>query len=117
MTKRKAKAPETPKASPLVTGPAAQERARRDADYAWDKAQQEAQKAYDMLMHGAWQRYITALKAHGVKPSGKTDFSTQYDREREMALKGWRDTTEKADKKLKATLDAIEGDQEPTDET
>jgi hypothetical protein len=117
MAKKKLKAQETPKVSPLVTGPAAQERARRDADYTWDKAQQEAQRAYDMLMHGAWQRYVTALKAHGGKTSGGTDFDKQYDREQEMALKGWQDASVKADKKLKSILDAIEADEEPTDET
>jgi hypothetical protein len=110
MPKKKVKAQETTPTTALVTGPAARLRARRDADYAWDKAQQEAQKAYDMLIHGAWQRYVTALKAHGKARSTGTAFDIQYDREREMALKGWQETTAKADKKLKATLDAIGGD-------
>jgi hypothetical protein len=117
MAKKKAKAPDTPKVSPLATGPAAQLRARRDADYAWDKAQQEAQRAYDMLTHGAWQRYITALKAHGKAKSAGTDFDRQYDREREMALKGWQDASRTADKKLQTALDAIGGDQLIDEET
>src|SRR5271170_5982961 len=115
MAKKKATAALVKVPTQLMTGPAAHERARRDADYAWEKAQQEAQKAYDMLTHGAWQRYITGLKANGKAKSAGTDFDRQYERERETALKGWKDASEKADKVLQRTLDAIGGD--ATDET
>ena len=119
MAKKKATAALVKVPTQLVTGPAAHERARRDADYAWEKAQQEAQKAYDMLTHGAWQRYVTALKANGKAKSAGTDFDRQYEREREMALKGWHDASNKADKVLQRTLDAVDGDggDDPTDET
>lgn len=95
----------------LVTGPAAHERALKAADAEWEKAQQEAQTAYDMATKGAWSRYTTALRAHTGKSSAGTDFDKQYDKDREIALKVWKETTERADRKLKATLDAIGGDQ------
>lgn len=107
MAKKKAVVVPVQKALPAPTGEAARERAHRAADDAWEKAQTEANRSYDMLMHSAWSRYVTALKAHGAKPSAGTDFDRQYDRERETALKGWKDAAEKADKKLDAALKAI----------
>lgn len=75
----------------LLTGEAAQERALKAADAAWDMAYDRAQKAYDQGMIGAWSRYAEALKAHGKGPSGKADFSKRYDKDREAILKVWQE--------------------------
>jgi hypothetical protein len=63
MAKKKPTAQAKP--APLLTGAAARERVVRAAYVAWDTAHADAQKAYDQATHGAWGRYITALKAHG----------------------------------------------------
>lgn len=107
---------DAPKATPLLTAGAAHERALKEADAIWQKAQEDASRTYDSAMHGAWGRYMTALKAHheanGKKAkSGDTEFDKKYDQERESALRNWHLAASAADKKLERVKNAIE----PTD--
>jgi hypothetical protein len=117
MARKRSHPVDKPKEALLLTGSAAHERALQAADAAWTKATDDANKAYDMGMSSAWQRYISALKAHGPKPSGGTDFSKKYDQEREIVLKNYHTACTSADKKLERTKNAIEGDLEPIDES
>src|SRR5271157_1798399 len=120
MAKKRSHPVDAPKAVPLLTAGAAHERALNDASAVWTKAIEEASRNYDQAMHGAWSRYVSALKIHqdtnGKKAkSGGTDFDKKYDQERENALRSWHTAAAASDKKLERTKNAIAGD--ATDET
>ncbi len=104
---------DAPKAVPLLTAGAAHERALKDADAVWTKAIEEASRNYDQAMHGAWSRYVGALKVHQdtnekKAKSGGTDFDKKYDQERENALRTWHAASAAADKKLAQSIAATD---------
>jgi hypothetical protein len=121
MAKKRSHPVDAPKAVPLLTGASAHERALKDANAVWTKAIEEASRNYDQAMHGAWSRYIGAMKIHqdanGKKAkTGGTDFDKKFDQDRENALRTWHAASATADKKLERVVNSVGGDL-PTDET
>jgi hypothetical protein len=120
MAKKRSHPEAAPKAALVLSTQATQQRALKEADAVWAKTTEAAIKAYDQVMHGAWSRYMSALKihhdTHGKKAkSGGTDFDKKYDQDRENALRQWNLATAVADKNLKKVQDQL-GDV-PTDES
>jgi hypothetical protein len=112
MARKKSHPVETPKAAIVLSTNAVKQRALREADAVWTKATEDANKAYDQLMHSAWSRYVNGLKAHQdangkkAKTNG-TDFDKRYDQERENALRNWNLAAAAADKNLKKVRDSL----------
>lgn len=99
MARKKSHPVDAPAAAPVYTPDQNIARALRQIDEVWQKEIETLSRTYDQCMHGAWNRYTTALKAHGPKPTAGTDFDGKYDEERESALRAWFTGSEKADEK------------------
>src|SRR5258708_36228895 len=112
MAKKRSHQVEAVKAPLQLTGSAVHQRTLREADAVWTKALEDAGRNYDQAMHGAWSRYMSALKIHqdtnGVKAkSGETDFDKKFDQERESALRSWNLAAAAADKNLMKVRDRV----------
>lgn len=69
-------------------------------DREWDKVVAAANVEYNAAMLGAWNRYVTALKADPTKPGDKMwgthrDYDEQYDQDRIAAVRRFNRATGK----------------------
>jgi hypothetical protein len=79
----------------------------QEIDVEWDRVMETANRDYNAACHGAWQKYLTALKADTRKPGDRTwgkpqEYDKQYDADRQAALTRWELQTNTVGKKLDA---------------
>jgi len=107
MARKKSHPVDGPATAPTPTPEQSVTRALQQIDDTWRQETEALSRTYDQNMHGAWSRYVNALKAHGAGPTAGTDFDKQFDKERENALTGYHRAGKLADDKMEKAKRAL----------